>query len=143
MDLDTYRDWALAEVDWFHKRLIREGPEALQASCEKLGEGAVREVLRARKTEIRDYLQTPKNRRDAILRSVPDEGERHAFLIAAAYTARCAAAWLDMAASRGVSADYRPSRSFLAVQAADAAMELAANFPSLWPFEDLRDPFGS
>lgn len=143
MDLDTYCEWAHQELVWFYKRLAREGAAALRASCATLGESGVRAVLARRAGDIQDYIQTPKNKRDAMLRTIPDKTERHAFLIAAAYKVRCGAAWLDQATSKGVSAGYVPSRSFLLSQAADAALALADGFPSLWPYTDVPDPFPS
>lgn len=141
MDLDTYDDWAKAELLWFRKRLFEEGIEALQRSCAELGEAAVRDILRSHQGSIDDLLHTPKSKRAAVIRRIPAGRERHAFLIAAVYTVRCGSALLSLATHYGLSADMRPSKSLMLLQASVVARDLQRGFPSLWPFEDSPDPF--
>jgi hypothetical protein len=141
MDLDVYDDWAQQELEWFRNRLLQEDPEALQASCAALGKSRVLAMLDERRNELREYIETERAQRDTILHRLGDETAQHAFLIAAAYKVRCGALWLDLATSKGLSAGYGPSRSYLMNQAADAALALPDRFPTLWPFEDLADPF--
>lgn len=140
MDLDTYHDWAAAEADWFRSRLLEEGVEALRASYAALGEAGVRSLLQSHRSAIDDLLHTPKIRRAAKLRKIPDGTERHAFLIAAAYTVRCGYALLSFATQYGLLAGYGPSRAFLLGQASVVAQQLNADFPTLWPFADEPDP---
>lgn len=140
MDLDSYDRWAAVEMDWMRSRLLREGVEALLATCEELGEQGMRELMTRHESGIRDYIGAARNRRESILRQLPSQTERHAFLIGAAYTVRCGALLLALATRYGLSASYRPSKSFLLLQAAATADELHRDFPSLWPFDE-HDPF--
>ena len=141
MDLDTYDDWAKAELLWFQRRLLAEGIEALQRSCAELGEAAVRDMLRSHQGSIDDLLHTPKSKRAAAIRRVPAGRERHGFLIVAAYTVRCGSALLSLATHYGLSAGMRPSKSLMLSQASAVAFDLQQGFPSLWPFDDGPDPF--
>lgn len=141
MDLDTYDDWAAGEWNWFRKRLLEEGAEALRQSCSDLGEAAVRRTLELHRESIADLLHTPKNRRGPAIRRHPAGRERHAFLIASAYTVRCGSALLDLATRYGFSAGTGIPKSMMLLQAATVAQLLRQNFPPLWPFDDLPDPF--
>ncbi len=142
MDIDQYSDWAIEERIWVLSLLAEEDLKAVSRSCERLGSAGFRAFLDEHAGDIRTLFGVPKSEREPILHSVSDETERHALLIAAAYTARCAEAWLRLASDKGVSAGYAPAKSFLFLQAADAATELMDNFPTYWPFADLPDPFG-
>ncbi len=141
MDLDTYDAWATGEWNWFRKRLLEEGVEALRQSCADLGEAAVRRTLEQHRESIADLLHTPKHRRGPAIRQHPAGRERHAFLIASAYTVRCGSILLDLATRYGFSAGTRMPKSMMLLQAAVVAQQLQKNFPPLWPFDDLPDPF--
>lgn len=142
MDIDEYSHWATAERIWVLNRLQREDLEAVSRSCEEIGPGGLLAFLDEKQRDIQALFGVPESEREPILRSMSGEKERHVLLIASAYTARCAEAWLDLASDKGVSAGYAPAKSFLFLQAADAAMDLRQNFPTYWPFADLPDPFG-
>lgn len=117
MDLDIYHEWAAAEFAWFRARLLEEDVSALRASYIELGEVRILGFLKSHHATIDDLLHTPKSRRGAKLRKVPAGTERHAVLIAAAYTVRCGFALLTHATDLGFSAGYNPSKAFLLGQA--------------------------
>lgn len=135
MDLDTYAEWAVREVDWLDNQLRREGVEALRASYRQLGDDGLRRILHDHASEIRQYLMTPKNRRGPILRQFSPGAERQGFLLATSYQARCGAALLEHAKRYGMSAGYGPSRSSLLIQASAVARDLHADFPAFWPYD--------
>lgn len=135
MDLDKYAEYAVREVVWLDRLLRREGVAALRVSYLRLGDAAIRRILDEHGAQIHQYLTTPKNRRGPILRQFPAGLERHGFLLATMYHARCGAILLGHAKRRGMSAGYGPSLSFLLTQAATTAQDLLADFPDFWPYE--------
>lgn len=135
MDLDKYAEYAVREVVWLDTLLRREGVEALRASYLRLGDAEIRRVLDAHGEQIHQYLTTSKNKRRPILRQFPPGIERHGFLLATMFHARCGAILLEHAARRGMSAGYGPSLSSLLAQAAATAQDLRADFPDFWPYE--------
>lgn len=142
MDLDKYDVTASKDLQWFYERLLREGVEQLWRSSTYLGLNGVQEIAAKHELKIYEFVESSPLQRNALLKQFTDEIEKHGFLIAAAHAARCGAAWLDIACRYGVSAGYNPAPRFLLRQAATAALELEASFPTLWPFEDHPDPFG-
>ena len=142
MDLDRYEDAACSEIAWYVERLRAEGADALWRSGVVLGAAGILNILKDQGAELRDFMGGPPAKRARALAMHKDSVERHGFLIAATYLARCAAAWLDVACRYGVSAGYGPEPRFLFGQAAAAAIELRDGFPTLWPFEDHPNPFG-
>lgn len=142
MDFDRYEDDAWREIAWYVERLRAEGADALWRSGVVLGAAGIHSILEDRRAALRDFMGTPPAKRARTLARHTDPVERHGFLIAATYMARCAAAWLDVACRYGVSAGYSPEPRFLLGQAAAAAIEFHDGFPTLWPFEDHPDPFG-
>ena len=142
MDLDRYEDAAWREIAWYIDRLRAEGADALWRSGVVLGAAGIHAILDDQRGALRDFMGAPPAKRIRALARQKDPVERHGFLIAATYLARCATAWLDVACRYGVSAGYGPEPRFLLGQAAAAAIELREGFPTLWPFEDHPDPFG-
>lgn len=142
MDLDKYDSAASKDLRWFYERLLKEGVEKLWRSSTYLGLDGVLEIAAKREAEISQFVGSSPSQRAAFLKQFSDETEKHGFLIAATHAARCGAAWLDVACRYGVSAGYGPEPRFLLKQAATAAIELEASFPTFWPFEDHPDPFG-
>lgn len=140
MDLDDYCEWAWKELRWTRNQLLNESAEAVQRSYAALGEGGLRAFLAEHESDTRALFLTPEAEREPILRRFQPGKERHAFLLAAAYKARCGAILLDAMADRGLSASYAPSYSSMMVAAADALNGLLCDPPDLWPFEDLADP---
>jgi len=136
MDLDTYAEWARLELAWLDNLLRREGVEALRQSYHRLGDSGIRRILRDHAGDIRDYLTTQKNRRGPLLRRFAVGLERHGFLLAASYQARCGATLLELACRYGMSAGSGQARSSLLVQASATAQELHDDFPTLWPFHE-------
>lgn len=141
MDLDEYAEFASQELLWFRNRLLEEGVAALWQSCLVEGLDGLRAVEGRHGSAIRDYVEAPPAERDPILQLIPAGKERHLFLIAATDSVRSGAALLDAAASKGLSASYKPSKTFLLMQAAQVAQELAEMDSSPWPFDDYADPF--
>jgi hypothetical protein len=142
MDLDKYDLAASKDLRWFRDRLLKEGVEQLWRSSTYLGLNGVLEIAAKHEAQIHEFVGSSPSQRTALLKQFSNEREMHGFLIAATHAARCGAAWLDIACRYGVSADYSPEPRFLLRQAATAALELQASFPTLWPFEDHPDPFG-
>jgi hypothetical protein len=142
MDLDKYDAAASKDLRWFYERLLKEGVDQLWRSSTYLGLNGVLEIAAKHEAQIYEFVGASPSQRTALLKQFTDEIERHGFLIAATHAARCGAAWLDVACRYGVSAGYNPAPRFLLRQAATAALELEASFPTLWPFEDHPDPFG-
>lgn len=141
MDLDKFDAAASRELAWFRERLLKEGAAQLWQSCLKLGGEGIARILVRQHSEIAGFITARASQREKQLRAIADSTERHGFLVAATYTVRCGAAWLDIACRCGVSAGYNPAPAFLLNQAATAAMELEECFPTYWPFEDYPDPF--
>lgn len=141
MDLDAYAEFAAQEVQWFRNRLLREGVARLWQSCLVAGRDGLREVEARHGNAIREYVECAPAERETILRRILGEKERHLFLIAAADSVRSGAALLDLVASRGLSASYKPGKAFLLMQAAQIARDLAEMNDSPWPFDDYADPF--
>ena len=145
MDLDRYNDAAWKEMNWCLEQLRSEGIDALWRSGITLGAIGIDDILTRQGDMISEFLSLPPGQRTKRLAKMTDAVERHGFLIAATYTIRCGAAWLDTACRYGVSAGYNPQPRFLIGQASVASRELVAAFPTLWPFEsdpNYPDPFG-
>jgi hypothetical protein len=142
MDLDKYNDAASKDLHWFYERLSKEGVEQLWRSSTYLGLNGVLKIASKHEVKIYEFIDSSPSLRNASLKQFTNEIEKHGFLIAAAHAARCGAAWLDVACRYGMSAACNPAPRFLLRQAATAALELEASFPTLWPFEDHPDPFG-
>jgi hypothetical protein len=142
MEFDRYEDAAWREIAWYVDRLRAEGADALWRSGVVLGAAGIHAILDDQRAALRDFIGAPPAKRARALARHKDPIDRHGFLIAATYLARCAAAWLDVACRYGASAGYGPGPRFLLGQAAAAAIELREAFPTLWPFEDHPDPFG-
>lgn len=140
MDLDTYDHWGQAEVGWLIGRLRKEGVEALARTFAALGEAGILRFRDDNHADIAEYLTTQRNRRGPIERRFAAGRDRQAFLIAAAYTARCGAALLQYSCTYGFSAGTRASHAFLLQQASAVARNLQQNFPTVWPFVDEHDP---
>ena len=145
MDLDRYNDAAWKEMHWCLEQLRSEGIDVLWRSGIALGAIGIDDILTRQGDMISEFLSLPPGQRTKRLAKMTDAVERHGFLIAATYTIRCGAAWLDIACRYGVSAGYNPQPRFLIGQASVASRELVAAFPTLWPFEsdpNYPDPFG-
>lgn len=140
MDLDDYCEWAWKELRWIRSQLLNENLEALQRSYADFGVDGMKAFLAEHESDTRALFVTPEDERAAIFRRFPTEKQRHAFLLAAAYKARCGAILLDAMADRGLSASYGPSYSSMLVEAGEVLHDLASDPPGFWPFDDLADP---
>lgn len=139
LDLDEYEDWAIEECLFMSDLLEREGEREILESCMLLGRTRLAELVEEYQAPVQEFFHTPREQRLPLLDRFEALSERHAFLVAADYEARCAAALLRAVCKKGVVAG--PAKSMIFLQSAAAAREVVETLPPLNPFDEDH-PFG-
>lgn len=136
MDLDTYSDWADEELQFIGDLIENEGVMDVLKTCLLLGKEEMVAFAQTHSEGVQRFFQTPRPQRAGLLKGIPDTEERHAFLLAVLYEARCASMLLGALCKSGVSAGANPSKAMMIGQAAQAAREVVEQMPSPYPFSE-------
>ena len=133
MWFEDFAQKARDEASWWADRLEREGIDLLRDSYEAVGAQELRRFDAMNAAYVQQLLGAEPRRREQMLKAAPDQPTRHALLLAAAYQARWAVAWLESACARSLEPGPRvPSRSVCA-NAAAAARAFREKQVPMWP----------
>ena len=141
MELDRYLDAAQREANAMASDARAFGPRKLHQIARSVRTAGMLAWMRENGTAIAEYCLAPPAQRRRRLQRLP-ETDQALMLIASLYQARLAYALLEHVCNRGLTAG--PETRFLLGQAAAAAADLHADYPSIWPFDPepgMADPF--
>ena len=140
MEIDRYTAEAHRHLALFLDALAAEGMADLARSLSALGmEGA--HALADRRPDLVHDLAIAKPREwSKLLAGIDDLQERHGYLLLACYRLRLGYAWRTCAAASAADTSVRIHPLTMTMRGADSAVELLSGPPTLWPFDDGRDP---
>ncbi|WP_156927154.1 hypothetical protein [Azospirillum halopraeferens] len=137
MDIDRYASEAWTHVHELLEQVRQCDLAALATTCRDQGRDRVAAAALERQNELLTFVAATPTQRKSLLRKVA-VGDRPMFLLLALYHARCGLAFLETTARYGVGPG--PAYRMVSAQAARAAVDLIANYPTLWPFDE-GNPF--
>ena len=138
MDLDAYERAARQHCGELRKEIEAYGLDRLQDLCGQMGLDNFRRHIDANANVMAEYIRRTPSERKKLHRYLP-EGERAIFVLGCLYLARCGYALLHHVCRSGIMAG--PSYRTISGQAAQASKLLHDDWPTLWPDEDIADPF--
>lgn len=138
MELDRYEKAARSQCEKLHSELIQYDLQQLYARCSTMRRDGVLAFLCENETRVSDYIHSTVAQRTKSLAHIKPE-DQSLFLMCALYHARIGWAMLHSICHRGVTAG--PDERMITLQASAAARDLRDSWPTLWPFEDIDDPF--
>ena len=138
MDLDAYERATEQHCGELQKEIESYGLDRLQALCGQMGGDNFRSHIDANAPLMAEYIRRTPSERKKLHRYLP-EGERAIFVLGCLYLARCGHALLQQVCQCGLTAG--PSYRMISGQAAQASKRLRDDWPTLWPYEDVEDPF--
>ena len=139
MPLESYARAARGLVSEILDQLVPYGFETLETAARETGRTAFHRYCHERQDELLAYVEATPSQRAKKLAKIQSD-QRWVYLLAASYWARVGLAMLEAVTDHRLGPGGS-NRSMLG-SAATAAGQLLDGWPSLWPFDDGRDPFG-
>ena len=141
MDLRAHLDWAQAECEFIGELLHKEGMKNILATCLDVGRDHLQELADEFAPQTEVFFRTPRPERAPYVSVLEDDQERHAFLLATFYKARCALFLHECLYQAGVSRWPSDEMGKMLVGFAEAAEKMMEDQPQLFPFSE-DNPFG-
>lgn len=139
MELDRYRTATAQHCGELCEELEKFGFDRLHDLCLEVGADKMRRYIEENQEPLLLYVRASPSQRKRMGRRI-DPDNRALLVLAALYVARTAWNVLTALCDRLVVAGG-PYRD-LTGRAAEAAHSIRSEWPTIWPFDDGRDPFG-
>ncbi|MBI1321302.1 MAG: hypothetical protein GC168_20445 [Candidatus Hydrogenedens sp.] len=137
MDLDDYQQAAWQCCEELAQELRAIDPETLADICRRAGKADLRQLRAKTGSAVEQLVTSAPELRSQILRKLNME-DRALILLLGLYEASLGWTFLQALCDRAIQAGN--PHTVVMLRAADAARQLAANWPSLWPFSDFPSP---